>query len=132
MVRFSSATTNYVLVITNTYMLLHCRSVEGEKDENFNVDEVDPEKEPSACDDACGGNKKVITLRDCLQKFAENEQLPETETVFCGTCKEVCMYSLTVSYTALHCTVHVLLLPIPTPTQLPPITYPICLLLLIA
>jgi ubiquitin carboxyl-terminal hydrolase 4/11 len=69
------------------YLILK-RTQEGREQSNFDyTQEVIAKVNPEASSDEAAG-PKVITLRDCFNKFAENEQLPESETLYCSHCKE--------------------------------------------
>jgi ubiquitin carboxyl-terminal hydrolase 4/11/15 len=60
-------------------------TLEFKSDEGYDEDESDKVEEHSSC--AENGHRD-INLVDCFRKFAEKEQLGETEMWYCGKCKE--------------------------------------------
>lgn len=60
-------------------------TLEFKSDEGYDEDESDKVEEHASC---LENGHRDIKLEDCFRKFAEKEQLGETEMWYCGKCKE--------------------------------------------
>ena len=75
---------------SSSYPIYFCRTQEGRDPLNFDYSQesiTSPPKEESGERD--GASSGAITLAQCFRKFAENEKLPDSETLYCSKCKEV-------------------------------------------